>query len=70
MDVGARATLYGLMRDLCSDAAVIVMSSDCDEVFGLADRMTALYRGRMIMPPDAAVARDAMLSAGLTGMAA
>lgn len=70
VDVGARATIYRQMRELSRDAAVIVMSSDCDEVFGVSDRVTSLYRGRMMMPPSGDVTRDQVLSAGLMGAAA
>ncbi len=48
VDIGARAKLYGLMRDLANEAAVIVMSTDCDEVFGIADRFVALYKGAQV----------------------
>src|SRR5262249_35007741 len=36
VDIGARAKLYALIRELSHSAAVIVMSSDCDEVYGIA----------------------------------
>ena len=45
VDVGAQSKLYRLIRELSRDAAVIVMSSDCNEVFGLGDTMLAMYRG-------------------------
>ncbi|WP_299724893.1 sugar ABC transporter ATP-binding protein [uncultured Tateyamaria sp.] len=70
VDVGARATIYRQMRALSKDAAVIVMSSDCDEVFGVADRVTSLYRGRMTQPLSRDITRDEVLSAGLMGTAA
>lgn len=47
VDIGARAKLYALIRELATTKAVIVMSSDCDEVYGLADRVVALYKGRV-----------------------
>ncbi|MEP3277498.1 MAG: sugar ABC transporter ATP-binding protein [Stappiaceae bacterium] len=67
VDVGARSTLYGLIRELSREAAVIVMSSDCDEVFGLSDRMSALYRGHLVVEPNAEMTRDELLSYGLMG---
>ena len=64
VDIGARAKIYGLMRDLSRRAGVIVVSSDCDEVHGLADRTLALYKGR---PVPAAPSRDGLLAAGIMG---
>lgn len=70
VDVGARSTIYALMRELSQSAAVIVMSSDCDEAFGAADRTGALYRGQMALAPSRENTRDAVLSAGIMGASA
>jgi ribose transport system ATP-binding protein len=67
VDIGARARLYGLIRELSLKAAVLVMSSDCDEVFGLADRVTALYRGRTPVNSAGVFTRDQLLAAGIMG---
>lgn len=67
VDVGARSKIYTLMRELSRDAAVIVMSSDCDEVHGVADRVGALYRGRMVLEPRRTVSRDRVLAGGIMG---
>ncbi|MDO6966900.1 sugar ABC transporter ATP-binding protein [Rhizobium alvei] len=67
VDIGARAKLYGLMRELARSAGVIVISSDCDEVHGLADRSFALYKGRQIGVPSAEITRDGLLLAGIMG---
>jgi ribose transport system ATP-binding protein len=67
VDIGARAKLYGLMRELTRTAGVIVISSDCDEVHGLADRSFALYKGRQVGQPSADITRDALLLAGIMG---
>lgn len=49
VDVGARAELYGLVRDLADDGvAVVVVSSDVPEVLGLADRVMVVAEGRII----------------------
>ncbi|TFW53523.1 sugar ABC transporter ATP-binding protein [Bradyrhizobium sp. MOS001] len=66
IDIGARSKIYGLMRELAKSAAVIVMSSDCDEVCGIADRVIAMYRGRMVHE-GAASGRGELLMAGITG---
>ncbi len=66
VDIGARTKLYALMRELAATKAVIVMSSDCDEVYGLADRVIALYKGRIALAADAdAITRDQLLTAGI-----
>ncbi|MBP2551714.1 ABC-type sugar transport system ATPase subunit [Neorhizobium galegae] len=67
VDIGARATLYALMRELSAHAGVLVISSDCDEVHGVADRMIALYRGRPVFVPDQRPSRDQLLTAGIMG---
>ncbi len=70
VDIGARARIYAMMRQLSKSAAVIVMSSDCDEAYGIADTAGALYRGRMALAPSAGNSRNAVLEAGLSGRAA
>ena len=47
IDVGARAAIYELIADLArSGMAVIVVSSDLDEVLGLSHRVMVMSRGR------------------------
>ncbi len=47
IDVGARAAIYDMIVDLASAGmAVIVVSSDLEEVLGLSHRMMVLSRGR------------------------
>ncbi|MDR7127457.1 sugar ABC transporter ATP-binding protein [Pseudotabrizicola sp. 4114] len=67
VDIGARAKIYALMRQLSRDAAVIVISSDCDEVHGVADRTIALHKGRQVDPASGVFSRDALLMAGIMG---
>jgi len=67
VDIGARAKLYGLMRELADTAAVIVMSSDCDEVCGIADRVMALHKGRAVYGGVNST-RDQLLMAGIMGL--
>ena len=68
VDIGARAKLYGLMRELSGTAAVIVMSSDCDEVYGVADRVIALHKGRQVYESIIeSSTRDELLMAGIMG---
>ncbi|MET0258121.1 MAG: sugar ABC transporter ATP-binding protein [Methylobacterium sp.] len=67
VDIGARAKLYALMRDLSRRAGVVVVSSDCDEVHGLADRVMALYKGRPVAAAAGGATRDQLLAAGIMG---
>lgn len=69
VDIGARAKIYGLMRDLSEKGAVIVISSDCDEVHGVADRTVALYKGQPMGTPTRGQTRDHLLHAGIMGEA-
>jgi ribose transport system ATP-binding protein/rhamnose transport system ATP-binding protein len=49
IDVGARAEIYRLMRELCGlGSALIMTSSDLEEVVGMADMVITLYRGRVV----------------------
>jgi ribose transport system ATP-binding protein len=47
IDVGARAAIYDVIVDLARQGlAVIVISSELDEVLGLSHRVLVLARGR------------------------
>ena len=71
VDVGAKAKLYAVMRELAQEAAVIVMSSDGDEVHGLADRLIGLYRGAVVFEaPGGPGTRDRLLSSVIMGRVA
>jgi len=49
IDVGARAEIYRLMRRLCDLGYALVMtSSDLEEVVGIADIVVTMYRGRTV----------------------
>lgn len=49
VDVGARAEIYGLVRALAErGTAVVVVSSEIDEVLGLADRVLVVSEGRVV----------------------
>jgi ABC-type sugar transport system ATPase subunit len=49
VDVGARAEIYRLIRQLCDRGYCLVMaSSDLEEVLGMADLVVSMYRGRQI----------------------
>ena len=49
VDVGARAEIYALVRSLVDDGvAVVVVSSDLDEVIGLSHRVLVVADGRVV----------------------
>ncbi|WP_246131318.1 sugar ABC transporter ATP-binding protein [Cellulomonas aerilata] len=49
VDVGARAEIYGLIHALAEAGnAVVVVSSEIDEVLGLADRVLVIAEGRVL----------------------
>ncbi|MDQ0746385.1 ribose transport system ATP-binding protein [Streptomyces africanus] len=57
IDVGARAAIYEVIAELArSGMAVVVVSSDLDEVLGLSHRVLVLSRGRQqgILPAEEA----------------
>jgi len=48
VDVGARFEIYSIIRDLASSgAAILIVSSDFNEVLGLADRILFIREGAM-----------------------
>jgi ribose transport system ATP-binding protein len=48
IDVGAKAEIYELMRDLAeSGVAIIMISSDMDEVLQISDRVAVMHEGRV-----------------------
>jgi ABC-type sugar transport system ATPase subunit len=49
VDVGAMSGIYETMRKLSADAAVIIISSDPEEVFGNADRIMVINKGRITL---------------------
>jgi ribose transport system ATP-binding protein len=49
VDVGARAEIYALVRSLAdSGVAVVVVSSEVEEVLGLSDRVLVVREGRVV----------------------
>ncbi|OLP50548.1 sugar ABC transporter ATP-binding protein [Allorhizobium taibaishanense] len=48
VDIGAKAEIYSLIADLAAQgASIILLSSDLDELVGLADRVLVMFRGRI-----------------------
>ena len=47
VDVGARSEIYGLMDELAAaGVAILMISSDLEEVLGMSDRVLVLHEGR------------------------
>jgi len=69
LDVGAKAELYALVRRLAEDgAAILVASSELDEIYVNCDRIWVFHEGRNLrcfeLPQSS---RDEILEAGLVG---
>jgi ABC-type sugar transport system, ATPase component len=59
IDVGARSSIYQLIMDLARDGvAVIVVSSDLEEVLGVSNRILVMAKGRQAGILDRAEAND------------
>jgi ribose transport system ATP-binding protein/rhamnose transport system ATP-binding protein len=49
VDIGTRSNIYGLLRRIAADGvACVVVSSDFEEVIGLADRIVVLSDGKNV----------------------
>ena len=48
IDVGAKSEIYALMRGLAdAGVAILMISSDLEEVLGMSDRVLVLHEGRL-----------------------
>jgi general nucleoside transport system ATP-binding protein len=70
LDVGSMEFVHRrIVAERDSGAAVVLVSTELDEVLGLADRIGVMYRGRIIgeMPADADPEEIGLLMAGSVG---
>ncbi|WP_328466576.1 sugar ABC transporter ATP-binding protein [Actinoplanes sp. NBC_00393] len=69
VDVGARAELYQVIRDLAErGVGVLLVSSEVPEVLGLADRVLVMREGHMIHEaPAAEIDEDTVLNLVMAG---
>jgi simple sugar transport system ATP-binding protein len=70
VDVGSIEFIHGrIVRERDNGTAVLVVSSELDEVVGLADRIAVMYSGRIlaIVSPDTPREEIGLLMAGITG---
>jgi ribose transport system ATP-binding protein len=72
VDVGARAEIYGLIRRLSAEgAAIVVVSSELEEVLGLADRVLVIDSGTVLAEkPAAEITEHQILDLIMKGSAA
>ncbi len=64
VDVGAKAEIYALIRELVAKGmAVIVISSELPELLSLSDRIGVLKRGRMVVELEAATTDESTILA-------
>ncbi|GLY95582.1 ABC transporter ATP-binding protein [Actinoplanes sp. NBRC 103695] len=69
VDVGSIEFIHGrIMHERDIGTAVLVISSELDEVVGLADRIAVMYSGKIlaIVPPDTPREELGLLMAGIT----
>lgn len=68
VDVGAKSGIYYLMRELSQDKAVMVVSSDIEEVYGVSDRILVMFKGQVVLDrlTDQTQLNDVLVH-GLTG---
>ena len=73
VDVGSIEFIHNrIVAERDNGTAVLVVSSELDEVVGLADRVAVMYRGRILatVSPDTPREEIGLLMAGITGDAA
>jgi ribose transport system ATP-binding protein/rhamnose transport system ATP-binding protein len=73
VDIGTRASIYAMLRDIVADGvAVVVVSSDFEELLGLCDRIVVMSDGRTIADLPSAMLDEeklTLLAAPRTSMA-
>ncbi len=69
VDVGAKAEIYRLIREIAADGvAVVVISSELPEVLGLSDRVLVMCEGRLVGELDGRVADEEQVMSLATGV--
>jgi ribose transport system ATP-binding protein len=63
VDVGARSEIYALMEQLAGEGvAILMISSDLEEILGISDRVLVLHEGRLAGElPRAALSEEAVM---------
>ncbi len=69
IDVGSKAEIHGLIRQLAASGyAIIVISSEMPEVLQVSDRVVAIYRGRIIREFSSEEVTEDKLVQAISGM--
>ena len=71
VDIGAKAEIYAIIRKLASQgAAVVLVSSDVEELLNISSRIVLFYRGSIIQEYDGELPTQEQImiaSSGITG---
>jgi ribose transport system ATP-binding protein len=69
IDVGAKSEIYALMDQLAGQgAAILMISSDLEEVLGMSDRVVVMHEGRVAGElPRAALSEEAIMTLATGG---
>ena len=71
VDVGAQAAIWDHIRDArAAGLAVLLVSSDLDELIGLSDSLRVMLRGRLVADADPATVTPEQLGSAMTGAGA
>ena len=71
VDVGAQAAIWDHIRDArAAGLAVLLVSSDLDELIGLSDSLQVMLRGRLVAEADPATVTPEQLGSAMTGATA
>ena len=72
IDVGSKAEIYDIINDLArSGMAIIVVSSEIEEIFGVCDSVVTIFEGNMTaqLPITPELTREKVLACSLGGEA-
>jgi ribose transport system ATP-binding protein len=71
VDVGARSEIYALMDQLAAEGvAILMISSDLEEILGMSDRVLVLHEGRLAGElPRTALSEEAVMRLATGGLA-
>ena len=68
IDVGAKAEIYRIMRQLAdAGAAILMISSELPEILGMADRILAMHDGRLVAEFEGARPTEEEILTAATG---
>ena len=71
VDVGARKEIYRELRELASSGlAILLISSDVEEIQGMSDRAIVLNRGRVVGAFDRGVSTEELMNVATQASAA